>query len=200
MSKIERSFYEHDDVREVARNLLGKKLCTFVNNEYTSGIIVETEAYRGYDDKGCHACVHGLTNRTRVMFGPPGYSYVYLCYGIHHMFNVVSNSEGKADAILIRAIQPVEGIEIQLLRRNQDILKRNTAGGPGLVCQALGIHTKEHYGIDLLGDEIWIEHVQNFQNFSIQESPRVGLNSAGEDAKLPWRYRIEGNGYTSPVN
>jgi len=199
MSKIERSFYELEDVREVARNLIGKKLCTYIDGKYTAGIIVETEAYRGYNDKGCHACIHGITERTRIMFGTPGYSYVYLCYGIHHMFNVVSNKEGKADATLIRAIQPLEGIEIQLKRRNQEKLQRNTAGGPGLVCQALGINTQKHYGLDLLGDIIWIEHDQKSTKYPIIESPRVGLNSAGEDAKLPWRYRIESNCFTSPA-
>ncbi len=197
--KLPRTFYELEDVTSVARNLLGKTLCTRFNGKFTSGIIVETEAYRGRDDKGCHACVHGLTNRTRVMFGPPGFSYVYLCYGIHHMFNVVTNLEGQADAVLIRAVEPLEGIEYQLQRRNQQELKRNTAGGPSLLCQAMGINTHDHYGLDLLGDQIWIEDRNHYPDAGILESPRVGLGSAGDDAFLPWRFRIQGNAFSSPA-
>jgi DNA-3-methyladenine glycosylase len=198
--KLPRSFYAQDDVTRVARALLGKTLCSNIEGKFTSGIIVETEAYRGRQDRGCHACLHGLTERTRVMFGPPGFSYVYLCYGIHHMFNVVTNTEGMADAVLIRAIEPFEGIEWQLARRHQNKVRRNTAGGPGLVCQALGIQTRAHYGVDLLGDLLWIEDRSHYPHAEVIASPRVGLGSAGDDARLPWRFRIQESAFTSPAS
>lgn len=199
-NKLPRSFYEGDDVVKIAQNLLGKVLCTSINEVYTSGIIVETEAYRSHDDKASHSCSFGRTSRTEVIFGKPGVSYVYLCYGIHDMFNVVTNSEGHADAILIRAIEPFEGIDHILKRRNQSSIKRSTGGGPGIVCQALGINRKEHYGADLLGETVWIEERgKEISGSDIEASPRVGVAYAKEDAKLPWRFRVRDNHFTSPA-
>lgn len=197
--KLPRSFYARNDVALIAKELLGKILCTEFDGVFTSGKIVETEAYNGENDKACHSCVHGLTDRTKVMFGEPGFSYVYLCYGIHHLFNVVSNVENKADAILIRAIEPMDGVEEILRRRNKTKLHRSVGGGPGIASKALGI-TTQHYGVDLLGNEIWIEDrgITVSEN-QIISSPRVGVDYAGDDAKRPWRFRVKDNAYTSPA-
>jgi len=197
--KIPRSFYNRDDVVGIAKDLLGKVLCTNIDGVFTSGIIVETEAYNGRTDKACHSFTHGKTNRTKIMFDTPGYSYVYLCYGIHYLFNVVTNKKGYADAILIRGIEPLEGIEFILARRNKLKLERSVGGGPGIASQALGI-TTIHYGLDLLGSQVWIEDRKiKVQDSQILSSPRVGVDYAGEDAKLPWRFRIRGNRFTSPA-
>jgi DNA-3-methyladenine glycosylase len=133
------------------------------------------------------------------MFGEPGIAYVYLCYGIHHLFNVVTNTEGNADAILIRGIDPLDGVDTILERRGKSKLERSVGGGPGIVSQALGITTK-NYGEDLQGDLIWIEDRGiSVKTSDIISSPRVGVDYAGEDAKLPWRFRIKGNKFTSPA-
>ncbi len=197
--KLDRSFYSGNDPVPIAKALLGKVLCTNFDGVLTSGMIVETEAYNGRTDKACHSHIHGKTERTKIMFGKPGIAYVYLCYGIHHLFNVVTNIEGNADAILIRGIEPVEGIETVLERRNKTKLERSVGGGPGIASQALGITTK-NYGEDLQGDLIWIED-RNIEipDTQIISSPRVGVDYAGEDAKLPWRFRIKGNKFTSPA-
>ncbi|HCD50816.1 MAG TPA: DNA-3-methyladenine glycosylase [Balneolaceae bacterium] len=198
--KVSRSFYDRDDVVEIARELIGKVLCTNINGHITKGMIVETEAYDGSCDNACHAYSHGLTERNKVMFGAPGFSYIYLCYGIHHLFNIVTNSEGKADAVLIRAIEPIEGVSKILERRNKKKLQRSVGGGPGIVSSALGI-TTEHYGEDLFGDVIWVEdHGNDFNPDEILASERVGIDYAGEDANLPWRFRLKGNPFTSPAS
>ncbi|MBO6522397.1 MAG: DNA-3-methyladenine glycosylase [Balneolaceae bacterium] len=198
-TKVSRTFYERDEVVLIAKELLGKVLCTQFDGIKTSGIIAETEAYNGRTDKACHSHIHGRTERTKIMFGKPGFAYVYLCYGIHHLFNVVTNKEGFADAVLIRAIEPLEGIDEILQRRKKPKLERSVGGGPGIASQALGITTK-NYGVDLLGDEIWIEdHGKAISNSQIIASPRVGVDYAGEDAKLPWRFRIKRNRFTSPA-
>lgn len=195
--KLPLSFYGRDNVVTIARELLGKVLCSNINGVYTAGKIVETEAYNGRTDKACHSYIHGKTERTRIMFGRPGKAYIYLCYGIHHLFNVVTNQEGLADAVLIRGIEPLDGIDEILHRRGKTKMDRSVGGGPGIVSQALGI-TTDFYGTDLLGDLIWIED----RSISISEeeiiaSPRVGVHYAEEDALLPWRFRIRNNPFTS---
>jgi len=200
MLKLQRDFYAHHDVVEVAKKLLGKFLCTKTENVLTAGMIVETEAYNGRNDKACHAHIHGKTERTKIMYGKPGLAYVYLCYGIHHLFNVVTNKKDFADAILIRAIEPSDGIQEILTRREHKKLQRSTGGGPGIVSQALGITTNLHYGEDLTQNTIWIED----RNFAVPDkkiiaSPRVGVDYAGEDAMLPWRFRLKNNRFTSPA-
>jgi DNA-3-methyladenine glycosylase len=196
---LQREFYSGSDPVPIAQELLGKVLCTNFADEFTAGIIAETEAYNGRTDKACHSNTHGLTERTKIMFGKPGFAYVYLCYGIHHLFNVVTNTEGNADAVLIRAIEPIDGIPLILKRRNKSNLERSVGGGPGITSQALGIST-DHYGTDLCGDQIWIEdrNIEIKPN-QIIKSPRVGVDYAGEDAKLPWRFRIKENRFTSPA-
>lgn len=197
--KLDQIFYSGNDPVPIAKALLGKVLCTNFDGVLTSGMIVETEAYNGRTDKACHSHIHGKTERTKVMFGEPGNAYVYLCYGIHHLFNVVTNAEGNADAILIRGIEPLNGIDTILKRRGKSKLKRSAGGGPGIASQALGI-TVEDYGTDLTGEKIWIEDrgIQ-IKASQIISSPRVGVDYAGEDAKLPWRFRIKGNKFTSPA-
>lgn len=198
--KLPLSFYERDDVVQIAQDLLGKVLCSNIDGIVTKGIVVETEAYNGRNDKACHAHFAGKTNRTKIMYDRGGLAYVYLCYGIHHLFNIVTNIEGFADAVLVRGIEPIEGIEHILKRRNKKKLERTVGGGPGIASQALGIKT-HHYGTDLLGDLIWIEDHNNvLQNAQIITSPRVGVDYADEDALLPWRFRIKDNKFTSPAN
>tara|TARA_R100000781_G_scaffold1379_1_gene2237 strand:+ start:2851 stop:3459 length:609 start_codon:yes stop_codon:yes gene_type:complete len=198
-SKLDRQFYSGRDPVPIAKRLLGKVLCTNFDGVLTSGMIVETEAYNGRTDKACHSHIHGKTERTKIMFGEPGVAYVYLCYGIHHLFNVVTNTEGNADAILIRGIEPLDGINTILKRRGKTKLERSVGGGPGIVSHALGI-TTNNYGEDLLGNLIWIEDRDiSVKPSQIISSPRVGVDYAGEDAKLPWRFRIKGNKFTSPA-
>lgn len=200
MNKVlTRKFYSGDDPVLIAEALLGKILCTNFNGIFTSGMIVETEAYNGRTDKACHSHIHGKTERTKIMFEDPGYAYVYLCYGIHHLFNVVTNSNGNADAVLIRGIEPIDGIETILKRRGKSKLERSVGGGPGIVSQALGITTK-NYGEDLTKNLIWLED-RNIQikNSEVIASARIGVDYAGKDAKLPWRFRIKGNKFTSPA-
>ncbi len=199
IQKLPQSFYARHDVAQIAQELLGKVLCTNINGAFTAGIIVETEAYCGKSDKACHSFVHGKTERTKVMFGEAGHAYIYLCYGIHHLFNVVTNIEGLADAVLIRAIEPLEGIETILQRRNKKTLTRNVGGGPGIVSNALGI-TTDFYGTNLQGNLIWLEDRKIFfQASSVIASPRVGVDYAGDDALLPWRFRVKNCTFTSPA-
>ena len=189
--KLPLSFYLNPDVVATAKQLLGKYLCTNIDNQMTIGKIVETEAYCGATDKACHAHF-GKTKRNQVMFAQGGIAYVYLCYGIHHLFNVVTNIEGCADAVLIRAIEPVIGIDTMLQRRNMQKLLHRIAAGPGSVSQALGISTSL-YGTDLQGDKIWIADNQPIHTDSIIASTRIGVAYAEEDALLPWRFRVKGN-------
>ena len=156
MGKINRDYYLNPDVVFLAKNLIGKVLLTRFNGKLTSGIITETEAYAGITDKASHAYGGKRTRRTEVMFAEGGMSYVYLCYGIHHLFNIVTNQKNTPHAVLIRGIKPLKGIETILQRRNQKILQQNTSSGPGTVSQALGIRTM-HSGIDLNKGVIWLE-------------------------------------------
>jgi DNA-3-methyladenine glycosylase len=195
MDKIPPSFYLNPDVVQVAKQLIGKYLCTNINGEITIGKIVETEAYCGKTDKACHAHF-GMTKRNKVMFGRGGFAYVYLCYGIHHLFNVVTNLEGLADAVLVRAVEPVDGIEFMLKRRNMNKLAYHITAGPGSVGKALGI-TTDLYGADLQGDTIWLADLPLPPSEPIVASPRVGVAYAKEDALLPWRFRIAGNKWCS---
>ena len=197
--KLTRDFYTRPDVALISQELLGKYLFTKIGGHVTAGMIVETEAYCGRNDKACHANNNKRTPRTEVMYAEGGHAYLYLCYGIHHLFNIVTNVEGTADAVLIRALEPVEGIDWMLLRRNMMLPKPALTAGPGSMSAALGITTK-HYGHDLLGDTIWVEDrgIAVAQHHIIA-SPRVGVAYAGDDALRPWRYRIKGNQWTSPA-
>ncbi|MEX2602356.1 MAG: DNA-3-methyladenine glycosylase [Balneolaceae bacterium] len=188
--KLPRSFYEAPNVVDISRKLIGKILCTRIGGVMTSGVITETEAYCGRDDKACHANDGLRTPRTEVMYEEPGHAYVYLCYGIHHLFNVVTNRKGLADAVLIRAVRPLDGTAQILKRRQHETLTRTVSDGPGKLTQALGIRTA-HTGTDLLGERIWIEdRGLECSDNRIQTGPRIGVEYAGEDAKRPWRFYI----------
>ncbi|MCC5942469.1 MAG: DNA-3-methyladenine glycosylase [Balneolaceae bacterium] len=183
------SFYSNPDVVDASRQLLGKVLCSSVNGSYTSGIIIETEAYCGRDDRACHANNGLRTDRTEVMYGDPGHAYIYLCYGIHHLFNVVTNRNGLADAVLIRSVQPLDGIDIIKERRGNKRIS-NLADGPGKLTQALGITTSLNK-TDLSKPPVWIEDREiSVKSAYINASPRIGVDYAGEDAKKPWRFTI----------
>lgn len=190
-------FYIRKDVVQVARDLLGKLLVTRFDGVITTGIITETEAYAGVTDRASHAYGDRRTPRTEVMYHKGGVGYVYLCYGIHHLFNVVTNVEGTPHAVLIRAVEPVDGIEHMLERRNKKVLLPALTSGPGALSQALGIHTS-HTGISLLGGDIYIEDVgKKFMHKDIVAGTRVGVAYAEDDAYLPYRFWIKGNAFVS---
>lgn len=192
--KLPVSFYQRQNVVTIARDLLGKVLCTQFNGNLTSGIIVETEAY-SFVERGCHA-YRGMTERNKVMFEFGGVSYVYLCYGIHHLFNVVTNREGKADAVLVRALEPKNGIEMMMERMNVKSPKRITSG-PGKLTKALGIN-RSYNGKKLFDQEVWIEEVsKKISSKYIIESKRIGIDYAGEDANLLWRFSVKENEWVS---
>ena len=190
------SFYTRKDVVKIARELLGKVLVTEFNGIRTSGIIVETEAYAGITDKASHAHGGRRTNRTEIMYMHGGAAYVYLCYGIHHLFNVVTNVTDTPHAILIRAIEPLEGIETMLERRGKEKLTPSLTGGPGAMSQALGI-TTIHTGVSLQGPQIWIDEGLKVAAKDVVATTRVGVAYAMDDALRPYRFYINGNRYVS---
>ena len=195
--KLPEEFYRREDVLQVSRELLGKYLFTSIDGETTGGMIVETEAYRGPEDRASHAWNGRFTSRTRVMYQAGGLAYVYLCYGIHYLFNVVTAVEGVPHAVLVRAIEPLAGIGKQLERRKMALLHPRITAGPGALCMALGIN-KELNGVSLLSDSIWIEERGTvIESKDIVAGPRVGVAYAGEHALLPWRFSIRNNKFVS---
>lgn len=188
--KLPLSYYQHEDVVFLAKDLLGKLLITEIDGIQTGGIITETEAYSEIE-KGCHAYNKRKTERTKIMFEQGGLSYVYFCYGMHHLFNIVTGKKGIAQAILIRAIQPTIGLEEILKRRNKIKMEKNLCNGPGKICQALGI-TKMHYGLNLTYDKIWLEKSTiKIEDEIISITPRIGIDYAEEDKDLPWRFVLK---------
>ncbi len=187
--KLTSSFYLDQNVVKIARLLLGKIVYTNVDGKITAGRIVETEAY-SWKERGCHA-YKGKTNRNIVMFNKGGVAYVYLCYGIHHLFNIVTNHEGVADAVLIRAVEPVVGIEIMKDRRGKITSQYRLTSGPGKLTKAMGIDRNLN-GKSLFQNEVWIEDDgEALSNKKIISSKRIGIDFAGEDAFLPWRFTIK---------
>ncbi|QEM03902.1 DNA-3-methyladenine glycosylase [Mucilaginibacter rubeus] len=198
--KIPESYYLGNDVVNISKDLLGKYLFTCIDGIITGGYIVETEAYNGAIDKASHAFGNRLTPRTKTMFMRGGIAYVYLCYGIHEMFNIVTSSEGHPQAILIRAIQPTDGIEAMQVRRNMPVLKPTITAGPGSVAKALGI-SRNINAFSLQGDTIWLEdRGLHFPDNQIKAVPRIGVAYAAEDALLPYRFYVKGNIYVSKPN
>ncbi|RYZ51466.1 MAG: DNA-3-methyladenine glycosylase [Sphingobacteriales bacterium] len=190
-------FYQRPDVVNIARELLGKVLRTEIDGVITSGIIVETEAYAGASDKASHAFGNRRTGRTEIMYGPGGRAYVYLCYGIHHLFNVVTNVRDVPHAVLIRAIEPLEGIDTMLSRRRKERLQPALTAGPGAMSQALGIKTA-HTGESLGGPLISItDELKEVPPDQIVAASRVGVAYAAEDALLPYRFFIRESRYVS---
>jgi DNA-3-methyladenine glycosylase len=175
----------------VARQLLGKVLVTSFDDTVTGGRIVETEAYLGADDPGSHAATKGITGRNRVMYGPPSRAYVYFTYGNHHMLNLVTCGEGTAGAVLIRAIEPLAGIEMMTRRRKGRPVAELT-NGPGKVAQALGVDLR-HNGTVLPG-EIVIADASDVPDGDVGVSGRIGLGAGHE---LPLRFYVQGSTYVS---
>lgn len=188
-SLLPSDFYANPDVVDVAQKLLGKLLCSNIDGVFTSGIISETEAYCGRNDKACHANNGKRTERTEVMFGSPGHAYIYLCYGIHHLFNVVTNREGLADAVLIRGIIPTRGLRHMESRRNIE-KESNLTNGPGKLTQAMGI-TTDLNRTNLLKPPVWIEdNGIQIPSDDIVSSKRIGVEYAGDHANRLWRFEI----------
>lgn len=186
-SLLKLEFYLRDDVVAIARDLLGKRLYTNIDGQVTGGLITETEAYAGPVDRASHAYNNRRTARTEVMFHQGGIAYVYLCYGIHHLLNVVTNRDGIPHAVLIRGIFPTVGIETMLKRRNKDKLDHRLTSGPGSVCQALGINMQQNVTC-FNSKSLWIEEGVQVDPSQIETSKRIGIDYAGEDALLPWRF------------
>lgn len=188
-SRLTREFFAQPTLK-VARELLGARLVRLQDGLRLAGIIIETEAYIGQEDQGCHARV-GLTPRTGVMFGPPGHAYVYFTYGKHWMLNIVTEPEGFPAAVLIRGISPCEGLEVIATRRNPQ-LPQHWTDGPAKICQALGIDGRLN-GIDLCAPDspLFVEQEHPTPESSVTKTPRVGLNSVPEPWKsIPWRFLV----------
>jgi DNA-3-methyladenine glycosylase len=197
MKKLEHDFYNRTNVVAIAKELLGKIIVTSFNGVLTSGRIVETEAYAGVIDRASHAFGGRRTNRTEIMFGDPGKAYVYLCYGIHHLFNIVTNRKDIPHAVLIRAVEPLQGVEYMLERTGKIKADYTLTRGPGNVSKALGINTK-HTGFDLLDDDLFIaDDGYSLKKKDIIASARIGVDYAGEDAALLYRFSVKDNPYVS---
>lgn len=186
--KLQKDFYLNTNVVQLAKELIGKYLYTNFDDKISGGIITETEAYEGITDKASHAYNNRRTPRTEIMYMEGGIAYVYLCYGMYSLFNVVTNKENIPHAILIRAIQPTDGLDVIKNRLGRNDFEKYKINGPGKLCKALGIHYS-HTGISLLDNQIWIED----KNFEISEkeivaTKRIGIDYAGEDALLPYRF------------
>ena len=200
MKKLPLYFYKRKDVVAIARELLGKIVVTKINGQITSGRIVETEAYVAHIDKASHSFAGRRTAKNEHMYASAGTAYVYICYGMHQMFNIVTNEKNIPDAVLIRAIEPLEGIDIMLQRTGKPKLDFTLTKGPGNVGKALGIF-KKHSGVYLLDDEIYLLD----DRFKLKEdevgiSGRIGVASAGADALLPYRFYIKRNQFVSGKN
>jgi len=195
--RLEREFYTRADTLLVARELLGKLLVVpAAGGERVSGRVVETEAYLGAGDKASHAFGNRRTARTETMYAVGGTAYVYFVYGMHHQFNVVTGAEGSPHAVLVRALEPAEGLELMRLRRpvKDD---RALTSGPGKLCRALGID-RSFDGADLTGGRLWLEDDgARVRPGEVASGPRVGVAYAGEDALRPWRFWNKGNPFVS---
>ncbi len=192
--KVPLEFYVRDDVVLISRELLGKVLCTKLDGVIAKAIITETEAYAGVDDKASHAYGGRRTSRTEPMYGRGGTAYIYLCYGIHHLFNVVTSIAGTPHAVLIRAATPLEGSDVMRKRRGKRRTDNMLLEGPGSLAQALGITTKLT-GTTLLGNRIWIEDQRiPLDTEAVVAGPRIGVSYAAEDAKRAYRFRVNIDG------
>ncbi len=188
--KLPKSFYAREDVVAISKELLGKYLFTKINGTVTGGIISETEAYAGAIDRASHAYNNRRTARTEIMYSKGGTAYIYLCYGIHHLFNVVTNAKGIPHAILIRAIYPVVGTKVMLKRRKKETADLKFTIGPGSMSEALGIKV-DLSGTSLSGNKIWIEDRKLvIPDNIVLSGPRIGVDYAGKDALLPYRFRV----------
>jgi DNA-3-methyladenine glycosylase len=194
MGKLRRDFYRRSTLT-VARELLGKRLVRVVDDQRLSGLIVEVEAYIGEDDAACHAA-RGRTPRNEVMYGPPGHAYVYFIYGMHHCLNVVTEEEGFPAAVLIRALEPLEGLEI-MRRHRSGRPDGELTNGPAKLCQALAID-REFNGLDLCTSQVlFIEEGRMVAQGEIGTSPRIGIRADELAKRVPWRFYLKGNDFVS---
>lgn len=190
IKKLSRRFYTRDNVVEVARSLLGKVLCSHIDGHLTKAMITETEAYAGTGDRASHAYDRRRTARTEPMYREGGIAYVYLCYGIHHLCNVVTGKRDDPQAVLLRAGDPLAGLDEMRARRGKSAARNKLLAGPGSLSQALGIRTGLS-GVSLLGDQLWIEdHGFEVVDADIAIGPRIGVDYAGEDAARPYRFLL----------
>lgn len=194
MTLLPRSFYLENDVCAIARSLLGCVVRTEIDGLITTGLIVETEAYVGVSDRASHAWNGRRTARNEAMWMNGGIAYVYLCYGLHHMLNIVTNIEGVPHAVLIRATAPEEGLDVQMHRRKMQRLSPALSNGPGKCAQALGIDRRVN-GMPLHSAEIQVYRKVDIEASLVIASPRVGVSYAGPDAALPYRFRISGHSF-----
>jgi DNA-3-methyladenine glycosylase len=196
MNKLPRDFYTRSDVLEVARDLLGKKLVVpNRNGARVAGIIVETEAYRGPEDRASHAYNGRRTNRTETMYGIGGTAYVYFVYGMYNQFNVVTNVADTPHAILVRAVEPCEGLDV-MRRRRQERSEYGLTSDPRRLCLPIGIDRKLDKQ-DLLGERIWIEEGVSISPRQIARGPRVGIDYAEAWVTKPWRFWVRDNPFVS---
>lgn len=199
MKKLPRDFYTRSDVLEIARDLLGKKLVVPNNNgSRVAGIIVETEAYRGPEDRASHAYNGRRTQRTETMYGIGGTAYVYFVYGMYNQFNVVTNVGDTPHAILVRAVEPIAGLDI-MRRRRRGRSEYELTSGPGRLCLAMGIDRKLDKA-DLLGDRVWIEEGVSISPRQIARGPRIGIDYAEKWITKPWRFWVRDNPFVSKPN
>ncbi len=196
MQKLPREFYTRADTLQIARDLLGKTLVVpDENGARVSGIVVETEAYCGIEDKAAHSYNNRRTTRTETMFAVGGTAYVTFIYGMYFQFNVVAGEIGTPHAVLIRAVEPLENIEKMRERRGR-MKDQNLTSGPGKLCLALGID-KTFNNTDLLGDQIRLEDGEEVANSEIASGSRIGIDYAQEYAEKPWRFWLKGNSFVS---
>ncbi len=194
--KLPREFYTRKNVLEVARDLIGRKLVVpNRGGRRVAGIIIETEAYRGPEDRASHAYNGRRTQRTETMYAIGGTAYVYFVYGMYYQFNVVTNVEDLPHAVLVRAVEPVEGLDI-IRRRRRGRPEYELTSGPGRLCLALGIDRGLDKA-DLLGDRVWIEEGVNVSPRQIARGPRIGIDYAEEWVMKPWRFWIRDNPFVS---
>lgn len=196
MKKLTREFYTRDDTLEVARELLGKILVVPSEaGERVSGVIVETEAYLGAIDKAAHSYGNRRTPRTEMMFAVGGTVYIFFIYGMYFQFNIVAGAVDSPHAVLIRAVEPVEGIEIMRERRGR-MKDANLTSGPGKLCIAFGID-KTFNGADLLGEKVWLEAGETLSDARVSSGKRIGIDYAQEFAEKPWRFWVKDNSFVS---
>jgi len=195
--KLDARFYDRKDVLKIARDLLGKILVTEWNGIRSSGRIVETEAYAGVNDRASHAFGNRRTSRNEHLYGDAGTVYIYICYGMHHLFNVITNKKDIPHGVLIRALEPLEGVDYMLKRTGKPVADFTLTKGPGNLSRALGM-SKIHNGGNLYSDEIYIEDDGfRYNENEVQVTKRIGVESAREDAELPYRFIVKGNPYVS---
>lgn len=194
--KLPRSFYTRPDTIQIAKDLLGKTMVVpTAGGRRVSGMIVETEAYCGVADKAAHSYNGRRTARNEITYAIGGHAYVFFVYGMYYQLNIVTHTKDEPHVVLIRGIEPLEGIEIMRERRGAR-KDNNLTSGPGKLCIAFGIDRGLN-GEDLLGDKIWLEKGREFSESEIAVGKRIGIDYAAEDAEKPWRFWVKGNQYVS---